>query len=269
MAVKAWARTVVWGARTSMRVSLRLGHAAVDPRATVTLVRDVSAGVRVYAREFLGITDLERRVEHADPGRRSAGSSGPPGGRGAGLALMRRPPREEKPPPPEVTLRKRGAELLRESADVSTDDRTHPAYARIISELAPDESRILRLLASDGPQPTVDVRALNLIGVGSQLVAKELSMIGPEAGCRHLERMPEYLINLQRLALIEFADDAIADPSRYQVVEAQPDVLEVIKETTRAKTEHRSLRLTPFGQRFCDVCLPLDIDEVEDLTEDS
>jgi hypothetical protein len=181
---------------------------------------------------------------------------------------MRRPPREEKPPPPEVSLRLRGAELLRESADISTDDRTHPAYARIISELAPDEGRILRLLASDGPQPTVDVRALNLIGIGSQLVAKDMSMIGPEAGCRHVERMPEYLINLQRLALVEFSDDEIGDPSRYQVVEAQPEVLGVIKDTTRAKTEHRSLRLTSFGQRFCDVCLPLDVDEVEELTED-
>jgi hypothetical protein len=161
-----------------------------------------------------------------------------------------------------------GAHLLRQSADVNADQRTHPAYARIIAELAPDEGRILRLLATEGPQPVVDVRALNLIGVGSQLVAAELSMIGPEAGCRHSERMPEYLINLQRLGLVEFADDPIDDPSRYQVLEAQPDVLGEIKRATRAKTIHRSLRLTPFGTRFCDVCLPLDVDEVEELTED-
>ncbi len=268
LALKAWLRTVTWGARTGVRVSLRLSRAAVDPRATVTLARDVSSGVRVYAREFLGISDLERRVEEADPGGGSGRGSGapasdPPSGP---RALARRG--DDGPLPPEVSLRVRGAQLLRQSADVRAEDRTHPAYARIIVELAPDEGRILRLLASEGPQPVVDVRALNLIGVGSQLVEAELSMAGPEAGVRHVERMPEYLINLQRLGLVEFADEAISDPSRYQVLEAQPDVLEAIKRASRAKTVHRSLRLTPFGQRFCDVVLPLDLDEVEELTED-
>jgi hypothetical protein len=239
---------------------LRLGRAAVDPRATVALARDVSAGVRLYAREFLGVTALEQRVEQADPGRSSpAPRAGPP--------ALRARRSDDGPPSPEVSLRARGAQLLRESADVNADEKTHPAYARIIAELAPDEGRILRLLAAEGPQPTVDVRSLNLIGVGSQLVARDFSMIGPEAGCRHSDRMPEYLINLQRLALVSFSDEPIQDPSRYQVVEAQPDVLAAIKQTTRAKTIHRSLRLTPFGQNFCDVCLPLDLDEVEELTE--
>jgi hypothetical protein len=151
---------------------------------------------------------------------------------------------------------------------VTADQRTHPAYARILGELAPDEGRILRMLASEGPQPTVDVRALNLIGVGSQLVEQNLNMIGAESGCRHVERVPEYLINLQRLGLVEFADEALGNPTRYQVLEAQPEVLQAIKATTRAKTIHRALRLTTFGQKFCDVCLPLDRDEVEELTDD-
>jgi hypothetical protein len=258
LALKTWWRALGWGARTSVRVSLRLGHAAVDPRASVALARDVSSGVRLYAREFLGISDLERRVDEADPGAATRPSP-------SARALGRRD--DDRPPSPEVSLRVRGAQLLRQSADVRADDRSHPAHARIIAELAPDEGRILRLMATEGPQPVVDVRALNLIGVGSQLIDAELSMVGPEAGVRHVDRMPEYLGNLQRLGLVEFADEPIPDPIRYQVLEAQPYVLESIKQATRAKTEHRSLRLTPFGQRFCDVALPLDLDEVEDLTE--
>ena len=57
-------------------------------------------------------------------------------------------------------------------------DDAHPAYARILAELAPDEARILRLLATEGSQPAVDVRAASLIGVGSQLVGAGLTMIG-------------------------------------------------------------------------------------------
>ena len=55
--------------------------------------------------------------------------------------------------------------------------------------------------------------------------------------------------------------------SRYQVLEAQPEVLGAIKSATRAKTVHRSLRLTPFGEDFCAVCLPVDPAEIERLGE--
>ena len=43
---------------------------------------------------------------------------------------------------------------------------SHPAYARIIEELAPDEGRILLLLLRKGPQATVDVRTGGLVGHG-------------------------------------------------------------------------------------------------------
>ena len=61
-------------------------------------------------------------------------------------------------PPAESSLRERGAELLRQSADVRYQEDAHPAYERILENLAPDEARILRLLALEGPQPAVDVR---------------------------------------------------------------------------------------------------------------
>jgi hypothetical protein len=58
-------------------------------------------------------------------------------------------------------------------------------------------------------------------------------------------------------------DDAIA----YQVLEAQPEVMDALKRATRAKTIQRSIHLTPFGEDFCRVCLPLDTEEMEDLSE--
>ena len=48
----------------------------------------------------------------------------------------------------------RGEELLERSRDVWSDRRrAHPAYERILDELAPDEARILLLLLRGGPQP--------------------------------------------------------------------------------------------------------------------
>ncbi len=79
--------------------------------------------------------------------------------------------------------------------------------------------------------------------------------------------MPAYLNNLERLGLIWFSREPIDDAIAYQVLEAQPEVLEAIKRATRAKTIQRSIHLTPFGEDFCRVCLPLDSEEMEDLSE--
>ena len=49
-------------------------------------------------------------------------------------------------------------------------------------------------------------------------------MIGAEAGCRYLDRVPAYLNNLYRLGLIWFSREPLEDPLRYQVLEAQPEV---------------------------------------------
>jgi hypothetical protein len=167
---------------------------------------------------------------------------------------------EELPdaPPEPLSLRDRGAALLRQSADVDSDDAAHPAYARILEELHPDEARILRLLALSGPQPAVDVRSIQLLALGSNVVAEGLNMIGAQAGCRYPERVHAYLDNLNRLGLIWFAKQAIEDPAAYQVLEAQPAVLDAVRGASRAKTTQRSIRLTPFGRDFCEVCLPLE-----------
>jgi hypothetical protein len=233
VAAGVWIRTGIWALEASVRVGARVARASVSPDAAADLVGEVGSGLRAYARELLGVADLDDRVRQLMPARERPTS------------------RAER-----SSLREQGAELLRESADVDFDDGTHPAYARILSELAPDEVRILRLLVVGGPQPSVDIRSANLIGVGSQLVAQELTMIGTEAGCRHLDRVPVYLNNLRRLGLIAASDEAIEDPMRYHVLEAQPDATEAIKRAGRAKTVHHTIEMTPFGKDFCDVCLP-------------
>lgn len=155
-------------------------------------------------------------------------------------------------------LRAQGAELLRRSADVHFVEDMHPAYERILGELTPDEARILRLLATEGPQPTVDVRTNRPLGIGSELIEAGLSMIGRQAGVRNLGRTKAYLNNLFRLGLVWFSQEEV-EPSRYQVVEVQPEVQAAMAKAGRApKTVRRSVHLTPFGEDFCHTCLPLD-----------
>ena len=229
----AWIRSTVWGLEAGAKVGARIVRVVVPDEAQ-ELAGEMGSALREGARELLGINDLDRRLR-----------DGLPGGRDWARAET-------------GSLRARGAELLRQSADVEDQNAAHPAYARILTELAPDEARLLRLLALDGPQPAIDVRASNLIGVGSQLVARALNMMGTEAGCRNPERVNAYINNLDRLGLICFSEQPLKDPTRYQVLEAQPEAMDAIKRAGRARIIQRTVRLTAFGKDFCDLCLPLD-----------
>jgi hypothetical protein len=156
-------------------------------------------------------------------------------------------------------LRRRGARLMEASADVDYVEEVHPAYASILDQVAPDEVRILRLLATEGRQPSMDVRDVGWVPINSELVAAGLTMIGNEAGCQHLDRVHAYLNNLKRLGLIWFSDEPVEDLNEYQILQAQPDVQEAIEAAKRAKLIRRSIHLTPFGVDFCREVLPIEV----------
>jgi hypothetical protein len=204
----------------------RLLRAAQRGDSTAQILHEARIELRAYARELLdvGSTERPRRVIELAPDSTAA-------------------------------LRRRGEELLRLSADIEVEVDSHPAYMRILEALAPDEARILRFLARGGPQPAVDVRAG--LPLASELVDQGRTMIGEEAGCRHRDRVHAYLNNLHRLGLIWFSREPLKDAGRYQVVEARPEVVEALARGGRlARTVRRSIVLTPFGEDFCEICLP-------------
>jgi hypothetical protein len=155
-------------------------------------------------------------------------------------------------------LKVRGSDLMRRSNDVHIVEDTHPAFARILTEITPDEARILRFLCVEGPQPSIDVRTNRPFGIGSVLVANGLSMIAEHAGCRNVDRIHPYLTNLFRLGLLEFSKEEVSNPQRYQLVEAQPKVTEVLHQAGRwPRIIRRSIHLNAFGREFVETCLPL------------
>jgi hypothetical protein len=232
LAVTSGRHLVQWSARTTLGTGNEIVRAVASGTSPAQAVADLTADLRMAGRQALGMTSED---EGADPHRRET-----PNGRSSG------------------ELRAMGAELLYRSADVWYAEDVHPAYERILGEMAPDEARILRFLALEGPQPAVDVRTGRVLGIGSELIAGGLSMIGLRAGVRDPAKASAYQNNLFRLGLIWFSREEV-DPTRYQVVEVQPEVVDAMKKAGRMpKTVRRSIHLTPFGEDFCRVCLPLD-----------
>ena len=228
IAAAAYWRSARWTVRASTQAGSRVIRAAVTGQEPGELFRSTGAEIRERTRRALGV---EPKPEER--------------------AVMTSEAAEAEREEARKSLRERGEELLRRSADVNFDEDSHPAYTRILEDLAPDEARILRLLAEQGPQPAVDVRSgLVPLKSTSELVAAGLSMIGPEAGCRHLDDVPAYLNNLFRLGLVWFSSEPLHDPLRYQVLEAQPEVAEALGGAGHTRTVRRSIHLTPFGSRF-------------------
>lgn len=247
--------TAGWGVRTSARTGWRVAKALRDADEATALIQDatqVATTMGQLARSATAGTPLDRALQQAGAalGERVRSEPGAPH-----APREPRAPREAAAPAP-VDLRRRGADLLHRSRDVWDEDTSHPAYERILGELAPDEARVLLLLVQHGPQPSVDVRTGGPIGlVNSQLIAPGLTMIGARAGCRYLDQVPSFLNNLFRLGLVWFSRESLRDPTPYQVLEAQPDVLAAMHSVTFAKVVRRSIHLTPFGEDFCRTCL--------------
>lgn len=249
----AWVRSAGWALGTGARSARNLARAMTDPTAAGELVRDLAVDIAGATR---AIQEVANAVASGVPLPRAVFEASITLGANRG---------GKQPVALEATLRERGEELLRKSRDVWNEDTGHPAYARILDELAPDEARILLLLLRGGPQPSVDVRTGGLTGVvSSSLVAAGMNMIGPRAGVRHLDEVPAYLNNLFRLGLVWFSREQIEDPLEYQVVEAQPDVLAAMHSVRSARPVRRSIHLTPFGVNFCTTCL-VDGEVTEDL----
>jgi hypothetical protein len=239
IAAGAWLRTAGWTAGIAVRAGRRTVNAALSGENPLDLLRDAQIELIDGAQRLLGVSELEERIAGV-------------------LGTSSADDRDD-------SLRERGSALLNRSSELDEHGDAHPAYARILSEISPDEARILRLLATSGAQPAIDVRTWRPLGIGSTVVAPGLTMIAQHAGCMHPDRVPAYLSNLYRLGLIWFSRDTLPDPAPYQVLEAQPDVVAAIRAAGRARIIRRSIHLTPFGGHFCEFCLPLETAEIETL----
>ncbi|MFG3617314.1 Abi-alpha family protein [Nocardia sp. NPDC047654] len=235
-----------WAVGTTYEVTREITQAALDGESSAEIAERTGNALRSIARSALGVTEGSvREIVSYVPT-----SNGPTSQQPLAVGPYLRSASTEE-------LRRRGDALLARSADVYFTEDVHPAYDRILDELAPDEARILRFMALNGPQPAVDVRTNRPLGIGSELVQGDLTSVPEQAGVRYPDRARSYLINLNRLGLTLTSDDPVV-LSRYMVLEVQPVVEAALKKAGRApKIVRKSLRLTEFGEDFCRTCFTI------------
>jgi hypothetical protein len=224
-------RTNQWTINASLHIGDVVIRGAVSGQSAQMLVEQVGNEAKQSLRELLGLTEAPDPMPKSLRERIGVNGSADPS--------------------PKISLPDRMNALLDASSDLTYAEFGHPAYVRLLSELSPDEARILRLFAQRGAQPSVDVRTRRPFGVGSELIAPGITMIGRYAGCRDVERVPAYLNNLFRLGLIWFSREAMPEQSLYDVLEAQEEVQEAMEKAGKGITVRRSIELTAFGRNLC------------------
>ncbi|MBB5912724.1 hypothetical protein BJY24_001591 [Nocardia transvalensis] len=236
-----------WAVGTTYEVTRQITQAALDGESSTEIAERAGAALQSVARNILGVTEGSVReiVSYVPTGNGHSHTTTQaiPGGYVRSASLD--------------DLRRRGEALLARSADVYFTEDVHPAYDRILDQIAPDEARILRFMALNGPQPAVDVRTNRPLGIGSELVDGDLTSVPEQAGVRYPDRARLYLINLNRLGLLVTSEDPVV-LSRYMVLKVQPVVETALKRAGRVpKIVRKSLRLTEFGEDFCKTCFAI------------
>lgn len=252
----------------SLKVSRMLVTAAANTGEYAGLA-GLRAGGRMAEAAFTSESPRDFLEETSDIARDELDRLGLPfGGAGRSRASAdsdgrgsRRPDSDEEDGPTTAAdLRQRGQRLLELSADVDHEEPFHPAYVRVVEQLSADEARILRLLATEGPQPALDVYDRGLIPFGDgSLVADGLTMLDTDAGLRYEDRADVYIDNLERLGLVSVEPHALEDLSQYRVLQAQPNVERAEEAARRPSTRRGSVRLTPMGIDFCRTVFPFEV----------
>lgn len=156
-------------------------------------------------------------------------------------------------------LREQGDALIDVSWDPSAQPTgDHPAYQRILTELTPDEARIVRFLAVAGPQAAIDLRTRTPFGIGSVRLAAGISLIAETAGCTYPGNDHQYLANLNRLGLVRFSEEAVEDFRRYSILSAVPRTNSAREKAKKTIEIYRSIYLSVFGMDFAAACFTLD-----------
>lgn len=206
-----------------------------------------SAGERLFMRQ------IKRRLEQIEgpspaPGHSRPALAAPPastvGTQGDGF--------------PPTAAEMMTALLTRSVHDSPTESR-RTLHEVLLSELVPDEARILAALSDGSSYPLVHIARP---GVGSyqKLVLENASSVGRAAGVALPDRVHVYVSHLRRLGLIEIGPEDQSLKDEYEILLTEPSLRAVIasigKGPRGARIIRRTVRMSDLGRELWEAARP-------------
>lgn len=163
-------------------------------------------------------------------------------------------------------LRDMYANLLATAIDSKTAESAHPAFVEIIKQMSPDEALIMKRLSHVYNAALIDIRTEKKTTSIGHWVVRNFSDLPYTAGCNLTKLGPTYLVNLQRLGLVEIREGYNLRPDTgdpYDDLKKHPDVAVIIEQINsdnerEANIQHGVVSLTALGDQFCSACIRQD-----------
>jgi hypothetical protein len=152
--------------------------------------------------------------------------------------------------PGAAPLRSAMSELLERSVEATRADSRDYLYGTIISQLVPDEARILAALSDGTAFAAMDV-VQKLRRGRTRVVLAHASAVGRQAGLVSPDSTPTYLTRLHGFGLVEFGPEEESLAVQYDILATDATVQDARRSVRGSvKLVRTSLRLSAFGARF-------------------
>lgn len=156
------------------------------------------------------------------------------------------------------------ANLLAASMDKNTATCAHPAFAEIIKQLTPDEAKLVGLFVHEAALPLITVRneyrGRDPLQMGGFNILVNVSSLGQQAGCEHLELIATYIDNICRLGLATVPESyKYTTPGTYDMLEKSLEpVVQAIAASgpdRHAVLVQKALIVSELGKQFARICV--------------
>ena len=171
------------------------------------------------------------------------------------MMLVRDAPSDPEP------LRSAMGELLERSLASDVRRGRDYLFGTIVSQLVPDEARILAALAGGRLFAAMDVQSKQVGRSTTRTVLANASTVGSAAGVALPDNVPTYLTRLNSLGLLDFSQPIDDLDTQFAALLEDPRV-----RTARAEAENgklgsarlvrKSVTLSPLGREFWSACAP-------------
>jgi hypothetical protein len=158
-------------------------------------------------------------------------------------------------------LRTAMTELLSRSTGSSGGRSKEYLFGTIVSQLVPDEARVLAALADGKRYAVVDVAAKHVGRSATRTVFANASLVGAAAGVSPARNVATYLSRLQQFGLVEFGpviDELGEEYDQLAVDGAVQEARATIERNKMGsvKLVRKSLALSSLGREFWTACAP-------------
>jgi hypothetical protein len=180
----------------------------------------------------------------------------PAGGEDARVMMLVQDARTDPAP-----LRTAMGELLSRSSDTSAGRSREYLYGTIVSQLVPDEARILAAMADGKSFAAVDVLAKHVGRAASRTVLSNASTVGAAANVTPARNVATYLTRLHGFGLVEFgpaADELNAEYDQLAIDDAVQEARVRIEKGRLGSVRivRKSVALSALGRDFWAACAP-------------